>query len=59
VVGWEGFFGLCYLSVALAVMYHVPVGDDTCQGHPDEDLLMNAYLVFPIYTSICTYIYIV
>jgi len=42
VVGWEGVFGLCYLSVALAVMYNFPFGQDTCDGHPCVENTLDA-----------------
>lgn len=33
-VGWEGFWGLIFLSIALCGMYFSPMGPDVCDGHP-------------------------
>ncbi len=34
VVGWEGLWGLGFLSLGLAVAYRVPLGQDVCAGAP-------------------------
>eukprot|EP00293_Proteomonas_sulcata_P001395 CAMPEP_0184326720 /NCGR_PEP_ID=MMETSP1049-20130417/142708_1 /TAXON_ID=77928 /ORGANISM="Proteomonas sulcata, Strain CCMP704" /LENGTH=367 /DNA_ID=CAMNT_0026648925 /DNA_START=51 /DNA_END=1154 /DNA_ORIENTATION=+ len=42
-VGWEGFFGLIYLSCALVGMYFIPIGLDVCNGRPCVENAIHAF----------------
>lgn len=41
-VGWEGIWGVLFLSVGLVVMYFVPLGTDVCSGHACVENALNA-----------------
>ena len=42
-VGWEGIWGVAFLSVGLVVMYFLPFGSDVCEGHACVENALNAF----------------
>mmetsp|Transcript_27546 Transcript_27546/g.69514 ORF Transcript_27546/g.69514 Transcript_27546/m.69514 type:complete len:439 (+) Transcript_27546:231-1547(+) len=42
-VGWEGFWGLLFLAIALTGMYFSQVGPDMCDGHACIENVIQAF----------------
>jgi len=47
-VGWEGFFGVIYLSITLVVMYFLPFGTDMCDDHKCVENTLHALREFSV-----------
>eukprot|EP00802_Teleaulax_amphioxeia_P014848 Tamp_14927.p1 GENE.Tamp_14927~~Tamp_14927.p1 ORF type:complete len:392 (+),score=75.51 Tamp_14927:266-1441(+) len=47
-VGWEGVFGMLYISCALVAMYFTPFGPDICDGHACIENSLHALREFSV-----------